>query len=145
MQVDNARLLEATIQAVEVVGETDAVMLDDIAGAAHRCSGIVAVLCHLVAGTGNDEASCGGDVERVFTIAARADHVDIAVGIQNGGHTGFQNAVAEAQQLVDRYAAHLQGSEQGGDLFGGELILRDAHEDILHLLTCEHFVVQEFL
>ena len=145
VQVDDARLLKTTVQAVEVVGEADAVMLDDIAGAAHRCSGIVAVLRHLVASTGNDETSRGGDVERVLTIAARADHVDVAVGIQNGGHAGFQDAVAEAQQLVDRHPTHLQGSEQGGDLFGGELILRDAHEDVLHLLTCEYFVVQEFL
>ena len=97
---------------------------------------------HLIASTGDDEAGGGGDVEGVLTVATGANDVDITVGIEDSGNTRLEDTIAEAQQLVDGDATHLQGSQQGSDLFGGILTLSDAYQNILHFFTREFLVVQ---
>ena len=109
VQIDDACLVERAVQLVDVVGELDAVMGNDVRGTADAGGSIVAVLGHLIAGTGDDEAAGGRDIKGVLAVAASADHVDVAVGIEDGGHARLQDAVAEAQQLVNGDAAHLQG------------------------------------
>ena len=76
MKVGDVALLHAAFQRVGVVGEAYAVLLDDIAGSAHGSGSVVAVLGNLVAGSRHHEASAGGDVEGVLSVAARTYNVD---------------------------------------------------------------------
>ena len=143
MQIDDAGLVERAVQPVDVVGELDAVVLDDVRCAADAGGCVVAVLGDFIACAGDDEAGGGRYVERVLAVAAGAHHVDVAVAVEDGGHAGLQYAVAESQQLVNRHAAHLQAGQQGGNLLVGVFALRDTNEDGLHLLAGELFVIQQ--
>ena len=142
MEIDDARLVDAAVELVEVIGELHSVVLDDIGGTAHRSGGEVAMLRHLVAGTGDDEARGGGNVERVLAVAARSHHVDVAVAVEHGRHTRGKYSVTETQQFVYRHASHLQASEQGCNLLLGELALSDSHDDVFRFLTRKFLVVQ---
>ena len=142
MQIDDACLVERAVQTVDIVGELDAVVLDDIRGTTDARRGIVAVLGDLIARAGNHKTTGRRDIKRVLAVATRAYHVNVAVGIQDGGYPRLQDTVAEAQQLVDRDTTHLQGGQQGGNLFRGVFALRDTHQDILHFLTSQFLVVQ---
>ena len=101
------------------------------------------MLGHLVACAGYHEARRGGDVEGVFAVATGTDNVYVSLVVQRCCHSRFENTVAEAQQLVHTDTAHLQASEQGGDLFVGILTASDAQQYLLSFLASELFVVQD--
>ena len=69
------------------------------------------MLGDLVACTGNHKTTGGRDVEGVLAVATSTYHVYVAVGIEDGGNTRLQNAIAEAQQFVNCYTTHLQGRQ----------------------------------
>ena len=142
MQINDASLVEASVQLVNIIGKLNAVVLDDIRGTRNGGGSIVAVFGDFVTCTGNDKTTGGRDVKGVFAVTASTYHVDIAVGIEDGRNTRLQNAITETQQLVDRYTTHLQGGQQGGDLFVGVLALRDTNQYCFHLFTGQLLVVQ---
>ena len=143
VEIDDACLVETKVELVEVVSEPNPMLGDDVGGTRSRRGSIVAVLGHFVASPGDDEARGSGDVERVLAVAASAHHIDIAVAVEGHRHACLEDAIAEAQQLVDGDASHLQGREQRSDLLVGILTLGDAHQNVLHLFTCQLLMVQE--
>ncbi|CUQ43344.1 Uncharacterised protein [Segatella copri] len=100
-------------------------VLDDVAGTAHRSSRIVAVLCHLVTRTRNDEAGSSRNVKGVLAVATGSHHVNVAVAIQDGWH-----------------ACHLQTGEQGCNLFLRKITLGDSYNDVSGFLTGKFLMVQ---
>ena len=95
MEIDDAALVDRAVELIEISGEVHTVVLDNVRRAADACGGIVAVFGHFVSGTGDDEAGCRGDVERVLAIATGTHHVDVAVTVQGYGHARGEDAVAE--------------------------------------------------
>ncbi len=142
VQVDDAALVDGAVQTVQIVGEGHAVVGYHVGRSAGACGRVVAVLGHFVACSGYHEARRGGYVERVFAVAPGAYHVDVAVAVERHGHSRLQYAVAEAQQFVNGYAAHLQCGEQGGYLFLWIFAARDAHKYVFCLLACEFLMVE---
>ena len=142
MKINDACLVDAAVQLVHVVGKLDTVVPDDVAGAAHRGSRIVAVLCHLVARTRNDEAGGGRNVEGILAVTTCSHHVNVAVAIQDGWHTSGKNSVTETKQFIYRYASHLQTGEQGCNLFLRKFTLGDSYNDVSGFLTGKFLVVQ---
>ena len=142
MQIGEAAFVDGTVEGVKVVGELYAVLLDDVRGSGDGRGGIVAVLCHFIACAGHDETCARGDVERVLLVASRTYDVDVLRSVEQGWYACFQNAVAEAEQLVNGDAAHLQSRQQGGYLFCWVLLLGDADEYVVHLLVSKFFVVE---
>ena len=143
MQIDDACLVERTVQPVDVIGELDAVMSNHIGGATHGSCRIVAVFCYLIACAGNDETGGGRDVEGVFAVATRTYYIDIAVAVEDGWYACFQNAIAETQEFFYGYTSHLQTRQQRCNLFVGIFTLSDTNQNGFHLLTGEFFVVQQ--
>ena len=142
MEIDDACLVERTVEGVEVTGKAHTVKGYHVGGSAHTGGGIIAMLGDLVAGAGDDEACRGRDVERILAVAASAHHVDIAFAVQRGLHAGLQYAVAEAQQLVDGHSAHLYGGKEGRNLLGGIGVAGDACQDVLGLFAAEPFLAE---
>ena len=130
-------------QRVGVVGEAYAVLLDDIAGSAHGSGSVVAVLGNLVAGSCHHEASAGGYVEGVLSVAARTHNVDGAIGGEVDGKACLHQCFAETDKLVHGDAPHLEGSEQGCYLRLRIHFLGDVEEDLFGLLRRKLFVVEE--
>ena len=143
MKIDNAGLVDGTVQLGKVVGKHDAVIADDIAGPTDARGGIVSMLGHLVAGPGDDKAGCRRNVERVLPVATRPHDVDVAVAIQGDRNAGGQDSVTKTKKFVDRNATHLDGGEQRRDFRIGELLLRDTDQDGLRFFTGEHLVVHD--
>ena len=143
MKVGDVALLHAAFQRVGVVGEAYAVLLDDIAGSAHASGSVVAVLGNLVAGSRHHEASAGGDVEGVLSVAARTYNVDGAIGGEVDGKACLHQCFAETDKLVHSDAPHLEGSEQGCYLRLRIHFLGDVEEDLFGLLRRKLFVVEE--
>ena len=79
------------------------------------------MLGHFVAGSGYDEARCGGYVESVFAVASRTYHVYVAGAVELCVYAALQYAVPEAEQLVYGDASHLECCEQGCYLLIGIL------------------------
>ena len=142
MQIDDACFVETAVQLVNVIGELNTMLGNHVGCSAGRRGGIVAVLGHLIAGTGNDEAAGGRAVEGVLAVAASTYDVDITVAMQGNGNASLQDTVAKAKQFVDGDAAHLQGREQSSNLFVGVLAVGYANQDVLHLFTSQLLVVQ---
>ena len=142
MQIDDARLVERAVELVQIGGEHHAMVPDDIGSSAHRCSGKVAVLGHLVSRPRYHEASRGGDVESVLAVSARSHHVNIPIAIQLGGNARLQDTIPEAQQFVYGHASHLQARKQGRYLLAGIFPLGDAHDDIPCLFPGQPLVLQ---
>ena len=142
MEINDARLVDASVQAVDIIRELHTVVLDDIRCTTHRCGCVVAMLSHLIAGTGDDEAGCGRNIEGVLAVAARTHYIDVAVAIEDGRNAGSKDAITEAQQLIYGDASHLQTGEQGCDLLLWELTLGDADDNLLGFLARKFLVVQ---
>ena len=142
MQIGYAALVYGAVELSRVAGELHSVAFYHIGRSACRRGGIIAVLCHLVARTGYDKACRGGDVERVLTVASRTYYVNVAVAVEDGRHTGSKNAVAETEQLVHCYAAHLYAGKQSRELLVGIHAARYAHKDVASLLPCEAFMIE---
>ena len=142
MQIYDARLVDGAVQLVDVVCKPHAMLGNHIRSSARRCGGIVAVLGHFVSRTGNHKACRSRDVKRVLAVATCSNHIDIAVAIENGRHSCLQNTIAEPQQFVNRDTSHLQGGQQGGNLFVGYFTLRDTHQNVASLLTGENLVIE---
>jgi hypothetical protein len=101
------------------------------------------VFGNLVAGSRHHEASAGGDVESVFSIASRTYNVDGAIGGEVDGEACFHQCFAEADKLIHSDAPHLEGSEQGRYLRLRIHFLGDIEEDLFGFLRCELFVIEE--
>ena len=142
MEINDARLVDAAIQTVDIIRELHAVVLDDIRCTAHRCGCVVAMLSHLIAGTGDDEAGCGRNIEGILAVAARTHYIDVAVAVEDGRNASGKDAITEAQQLIYGDASHLQTCEQGRDLLLWELTLGDADDNLLGFLARKFLVVQ---
>ena len=89
MKIDDACLVERTVQLIDVVGKLDAVMGYDVRCTRHRGGGIIAVLGDFVTCTGNDKTAGGRDVEGVLAVATCTYHVDVAVGVEDGRDTSL--------------------------------------------------------
>ena len=85
MQIDNAALVHAAVQLVNIVGELDTMLGNHIRGSRGRGGSIVAVLGHLIACTCDHKARGGGDVEGVLAVASRAHHINVTVAVQGDG------------------------------------------------------------
>jgi NAD-specific glutamate dehydrogenase len=135
MQIDDAALVDRTVQLVDIVGEHSPMVLDDVRRTTHTRCREVAVLGHLISRSGDDKARGGRDVERVLAVASRSHHVDVAVAVEWHEHSGLQDAIAKAKQFIDCNAAHLYAREQCRNLRVGEFAMRDGDEQLLGLFT----------
>ena len=142
VEVYDTTLVDASVEAVDVVGEFHSVVCYHVRRAACACCGVVAVFSHLVSGTCNHEARGGRDVESVFAVAAGAHHVDVSVAVQRHRHSRLQYSVAESQQFVHSDASHLQSSEQSRYLFVREFAFCYSHEYVSCFLPCQFLVIQ---
>ena len=143
MEIDDAALVDGAVELVEVSGEVHAMVLDNVRRAADACGCVVAVFCHFISCTGNDEAGCRGDVESVLAVTAGTDHIDIAVTVQRYGYARGENAIAETEQFLYTDAAHLNGGQQCCDLCVVEFTACDGDEQFLCLFTFQLLVVEE--
>ena len=87
MEIDNTALVDGTVQLIDIVRELDAVVGNDIRGAAGTGCRIVTMLGHLVTSTCNHETAGGGDIEGVLPVATRSHYIDIAVAVERYGNT----------------------------------------------------------
>ena len=142
MKINDACLVDAAVQLVYIIGKLNTMVLNDVAGTAHRSSRIVAVLCHLVTRTRNDEAGSSRNVKGVLAVATGSHHVNVAVTIQDGWHACGKNSVTETEQFIYRYTSHLQTGEQGCNLFLRKCTLGDSYNDVSGFLTRKFLVVQ---
>ena len=117
-------------------------MGNDVRCTADAGGGIVTMLGDLIASTCNPKATCSRNIKRVLAVATRTYHVNITVGIKDSRNARFQNTIAETQQFVNGYATHLQGRQQGRNLFVGVFTLSDTNQNILHFFTRQLLVVQ---
>ena len=109
----------------------DAEGFEDVAGAAARGDGAVAVLGDGGSCSGGDESCSGGDVEGAAEVSAGAAGVGElkALGVvEREGSDGGAHRVDEAGDLGGGFATGCKRSEQRGELEVAEL----AGEDLLH-------------
>ena len=76
MEVSQVAILYGASQLSYICSKLHPVLLHDVACAADRGCPVVPVFHDLVAGTGDNEASRRTDIERILTVAARADDVN---------------------------------------------------------------------
>lgn len=143
MQVGDVALLDGAAQAALVVAESYAVLFDDIAGTAHRCGAVVAVLGHLVSGPRHDKTGACRYVEGVLAVAACPYDVDGRKVAQVDAYAGFEQGLTESDKLVDRDRPHFVDREQGGYLSFVVLSPRDAEEQLFRFFAGENLVIEK--
>ena len=95
---------------------------------AAAAGGAVAVLGHALPGSGNDERGCGGDIESVLAVAARAAGVDEEFALAQADvdrDDVAAHGVGAAGDLVDGLALHAQRRQIAADLDGGGFAAHD--------------------
>jgi hypothetical protein len=145
MEIDDAALVDGTVELVDIIREVHTMVLDDVGSTTDARSSIVAMLSDFVSGTCDDEARSSRDIECVLAVTASSHHVDVTVTVERHRHARFEDAVTEAEELVDSDAAHLNSCQQGSDLCVVKLTLRDGDEQLFGFLTCEFLVVEELV
>lgn len=143
MKIHDAAFVDGSVEFVDIVGKHHAMVLDNIRSTTHACGGIVAMLGHLVTGTGNDEARGRRDVKRILTIAACTNDVDVTVAVERHRYASLQDTVTEAEKFINRDAAHLNGRQQCRDFWIREFTTCDGNQQFLCLLTFQLFMIEQ--
>ena len=100
------------------------------------------MLGYLVTCSGYHETTGCRDVKGVLAVTTSAHNVYISVCIENGWYTCLQDAITESKQFVHCHTAHLEGGQQGRNLFGWIFTVRDSNQYHFHFLTSQFLVVQ---
>ena len=100
------------------------------------------MLSHLIAGASHHQTCACRDIKRILLVTACAHYVHVAWGVEQSRHTRLKYSVTKSQQFVHCYAPHLQSCQQCRNLFSRILLLSDAYQYVVHLLTRQRFVVQ---
>ena len=95
MKVGDVALVHAAFQFVGVVGETYAVLLNNIACTADGSGTVIAMFGYFITGSGYDKTGTSGDVESVLSVAARTDDIDGAIGSEVYRYTCLHEGFAK--------------------------------------------------
>ena len=96
VQVGDVTLVHAAFQLVGIIGETDAVLLHDIACPTDGSGTIIAVFGNFVTGSGHHKTGTSGNVERVLSITSRTYDIDRPIRREVDRYSSLHKGFAKA-------------------------------------------------
>ena len=144
VQIAEVGLLKTAAEVRLVVGELHAMSLKHVRRTAYRSRTAVAVLGHLISTCCNDECRAGRNVECVLAVATGTHDVESVIVIKIDLLACFEQAIAEAEQLIDGHASCLQCHEKRCYLAVVVSLLCDANHDVVSLAARQGLSIDQF-